>query len=55
MEGMVGVYQLLLELSPSTPTGAGINSQLTISQDIYTSNIVAVPVLNPASPPPVSQ
>ncbi len=55
MQGAVGIYQVMLELSPSTPTGAGINSQLTISQDIYTSNIVAVPVLNPASPPPASQ
>ncbi len=51
MEGAVGVYQVMLELSPSTPTGTGFNSQLTISQDIYTSNIVTVPVLNPASAP----
>jgi len=41
----------VLELSPSTPSGTGLNSQLTISQDIYTSNIVTVPVLNPNSPP----
>jgi uncharacterized protein (TIGR03437 family) len=51
MQGSVGVHQVVLELSPSTPSGTGLNSQLTISQDIYTSNIVTVPVLNPNSPP----
>ncbi len=46
--GMVGVYKVVLALNPS------INSspfaQLTISQDIYTSNIVVIPVVQPAPP-----
>jgi hypothetical protein len=49
MVGMVGVHQVNLELSRGTPSNIG--SQLTISQDIYTSNIVTVPVLNPNSGP----
>jgi len=49
MVGMVGVHQVNLELSRGTPSNIG--SQLTISQDIYTSNIVTLPVLNPNSGP----
>jgi phage tail sheath gpL-like len=48
MVGLVGVHEVLLELSPATP--ASTQTQLTISQDIYTSNIVTIPVLNPNSP-----
>ena len=45
MVGAVGIYQVVLELS----TGLSTNpvTQLTISQDIYTSNIIAIPVVQP--------
>jgi uncharacterized protein (TIGR03437 family) len=43
--GMVGVYEVRLELGLGTP--ASPLTQLTISQDIYTSNIVTIPVITP--------
>ena len=43
--GMVGVYEVRLELGLGTPPSP--LTQLTISQDIYTSNIVTIPVVNP--------
>jgi uncharacterized protein (TIGR03437 family) len=43
--GMVGVYEVRLELGLGTPSSP--LTQLTISQDIYTSNIVTIPVVNP--------
>ena len=46
--GSIGVYQVVLELSSGiTPSN---EAQLTISQDIYTSNIVTIPVSNPNAP-----
>jgi uncharacterized protein (TIGR03437 family) len=49
--GTVGVYEIVLQLNPDTPpTDFAL---LTISQDIYTSNIVTIPVGNPTQPPPV--
>ena len=40
--GTIGIYECQLELS----TGVSLNpaAQLTISQDIYTSNIVTIPI-----------
>jgi len=43
--GMVGVYEVRLELGLGTPPSP--LTQLTISQDIYTSNIVTIPVVDP--------
>jgi len=50
--GMVGVYEVRLELGLGTPPSP--LTQLTISQDIYTSNIVTIPVIDPnvQKPPP---
>jgi uncharacterized protein (TIGR03437 family) len=50
MVGSVGVYEVLLELGGgTTPSPA---AQVTISQDIYTSNVVTIPVSNPLAPTP---
>jgi len=43
--GMVGIYEVRLELGLGTPPSP--LTQLTISQDIYTSNIVTIPVVDP--------
>jgi uncharacterized protein (TIGR03437 family) len=48
MPGTVGLYQVLLHLNPDIPTD--VFTQLTIAQDIYVSNIVTVPVVNPTPP-----
>ena len=48
-QGGVGVYELKLLLNPDIPTNA--QTQLTIAQDIYVSNIVTFPVVNPAEIP----
>ncbi|HEV8416281.1 MAG TPA: hypothetical protein VGQ49_22000 [Bryobacteraceae bacterium] len=49
--GMVGVYEVRLELGLGTP--ASPLTQVTISQDIYTSNIVTIPVVTPGVQTPV--
>jgi hypothetical protein len=50
MVGSVGIYQVLLELGGgTTPSPA---AQVTISQDIYTSNVVTIPVSNQLAPTP---
>jgi uncharacterized protein (TIGR03437 family) len=49
--GMVGVYAVRLELGLGTP--ASPFTQLTISQNIYTSNIVTIPVVTPNVQVPV--
>lgn len=43
--GMIGIYQVVLELDNAIVTNP--YTQLTISQDIYTSNIVTLPVYQP--------
>jgi len=49
--GTVGVYEVLLQLNPDLqPTNF---AQLTISQDIYTSNIVTIAIGNTTQPPAV--
>jgi uncharacterized protein (TIGR03437 family) len=45
VQGMVGVYKVVLALSSSISSSPF--TQLTISQDIYTSNIVVIPVIQP--------
>jgi hypothetical protein len=47
--GGIGLYQVILELNPDVPPNT--TSQLTISQDIYTSNIVTIPIGNTSVPP----
>ncbi|MBV9400792.1 MAG: hypothetical protein JO062_22630 [Bryobacterales bacterium] len=47
--GGIGVYQVVLELNPDIPPNNV--AQVTISQDIYTSNIVTIPVGNTSVPP----
>ena len=43
--GSVGVFEIVLELNSDIPTDP--NTQLTIAQDVFVSNIVTFPVLNP--------
>lgn len=47
-QGTVGVYQLQLQLNSDLPTNP--ETQATIAQDVYISNVVTVPVNNPAPP-----
>jgi uncharacterized protein (TIGR03437 family) len=44
----VGVYEVHLELNSDLPTDPF--TQLTIAQDVYVSNIVTIPVVNPNPP-----
>jgi uncharacterized protein (TIGR03437 family) len=44
--GAIGVYQVVLQLSSGLPTNP--LTQLTIAQNIYTSNIVTIPVFAPS-------
>ena len=46
--GTIGMYKVLLELNSDLPTNP--LTQLTIAQNIYVSNIVTIPVVNPAPP-----
>ncbi len=43
--GAVGIYEVHLELNQAQPSDA--LTRVTITQSIYTSNIVTIPVLNP--------
>jgi len=43
---MIGVFELRLQLNSDLPTNP--QTQLTIAQDVYISNIVTFPVVNPA-------
>ena len=47
VQGMIGVYQVQLQLSPSLPTN--MLTQMFIAQNVFTSNIVTIPVV--AAPP----
>jgi len=47
--GSVGTYELRLLLNSDIPTNP--QTQLTIAQDIYVSNIVTFAVVNPADVP----
>jgi uncharacterized protein (TIGR03437 family) len=44
-QGMVGVYEIHLELNSDIPTNP--RTQCTIAQDVYVSNIATIPVVNP--------
>lgn len=46
--GTIGMYKVILELNPDLPTNPA--TQMTIAQDIYVSNIVTIPVVNPNPP-----
>jgi uncharacterized protein (TIGR03437 family) len=46
--GAVGIYEVDLQLNSSLTTDA--QTQLTIAQDVYVSNIVTIPVYNPVPP-----
>jgi hypothetical protein len=46
--GAVGIYELQLQLNSDIPTDP--QTHLTIAQDIYISNIVTFPVVNPNPP-----
>jgi hypothetical protein len=41
----VGIYEVHLELNSDIPTNP--KTQLTIAQDVYVSNIISFPVVNP--------
>ena len=45
MPGSVGLFQVLLHLNPDLTSDPF--AQLTIAQDIYVSNIVTIPIVNP--------
>jgi hypothetical protein len=47
---MIGVYELRLQLNSDLPTNP--QTQLTIAQDVYISNIVTFPLVNPNTAPP---
>lgn len=46
--GAIGIYQVYLQLDTAVTTNPF--TQCTISQDIYTSNIVTIPVVQPTPP-----
>ena len=41
--GFIGIYEVVLELNATLPTN--LQTQLTIAQYIYTSNIVTIPIV----------
>jgi len=45
LPGTVGNFQVLLHLNPSVSTDPF--TQLTIAQDVYVSNVISLPVVNP--------
>lgn len=47
-QGAIGLYELRLQLNTDIPTNP--QTQLTIAQDIFISNIVTFPVVNPNTP-----
>jgi hypothetical protein len=46
--GAIGLYEVVLELNSNIPTNPV--AQVTISQSVFTSNIVTIPVVNPTPP-----
>jgi len=46
--GMLGVYEVRLQLSTALPTNP--KTQMYIAQNVFTSNIVTIPVVAPAPP-----
>ena len=43
--GMIGIYEVKLQLGTSLPTN--LNTQMYIAQSFFTSNIVTIPVVSP--------
>jgi uncharacterized protein (TIGR03437 family) len=43
--GSVGIYEVKLLLNSDIPTNS--QTQVIIAQDIYVSNVVTIPVVNP--------
>lgn len=50
--GSIGIYEVHLELNSDLPTNP--QTQLTIAQFLYVSNIVTIPVVNPNPPAPAA-
>ena len=48
-QGAIGIYEVHLELNSALPTDAA--TEVTIAQDIYVSNVVTFPVVNPTPVP----
>jgi len=46
--GLIGVYEIQLQLNQSIPTNP--QTQMYIAQDVFTSNITTIPVVNPNPP-----
>jgi uncharacterized protein (TIGR03437 family) len=46
VRGTIGLYKVVLELNSGLPTDSV--TQMTIAQDIYVSNTVSIPVVNPS-------
>lgn len=46
--GMIGVYRVDLQLNSTLPTNP--NTQMYIAQNVFTSNIVTIPVVSPVPP-----
>jgi hypothetical protein len=44
--GMIGIYEVKLQLGTSLPTN--LNTQMYIAQSFFTSNIVTIPVVSPS-------
>ncbi len=49
--GAISIYEVVMELNSSIATNP--LAQVSIAQDAYTSNVVTIPIYNPAVPPPV--
>ena len=47
--GLIGIYEIILELNSNLPTNP--QTQLTIAQYVYTSNIVTIPVISRSNKP----
>jgi len=49
VQGMLGVYEIDLQLDGTLPSNP--NTQMFIAQNVFTSNIVTIPVVAPTPPP----
>ncbi len=48
VKGMLGVYEVDLQLSTALPTNP--RTQMYIAQSVFTSNIVTIPIVAPTPP-----
>jgi uncharacterized protein (TIGR03437 family) len=44
-QGLIGVYEVKMQLDPGL--GTNLETQMFIAQDVFTSNIVTIPVVSP--------